>query len=309
MKDKAVNRKQQKKRKQNTPNRKHLNNKILKAKEILSKNSEALRNDTADTAHRKRMFRRIRRIFFWVNLTVIALLLVSFLFVRIKGDTPTVFGYSIQRISTGSMEPELLVGDTILSHSIKSPEEVAVGDIITFSSAEYAGRSVTHRVLTAPAKNEHGEYRLTTKGDANPVEDKEIAFSAVRSKMVKKLSFLNKLYNLFLSPAGLLILIALLVIIYFDEILTIAKVLTGNYDETKEEDYEEVMAAERAKAEQLRREEERRERKRRNPRKYDNTSSRKKKRQNQRQKQAKADSKAVPVKNEAVSTAGKHMKK
>ena len=47
---------------------------------------------------------------------------------------------------------------------------------------------------------------------------------------------LDTVYNVFLSPWGLLILIALIVIIFFDEIITIVKILTNNDKSVKEAD-------------------------------------------------------------------------
>ena len=143
--------------------------------------------------------------------------------------------------------------------------------------AEFQNKNVTHRIVKAPYKDENDDYYLVTRGDANNVDDPPILFSNVKFKFLSKLEFLNKAFELFLSPAGLLIFIAALIMIYFDELLPLAKVLTGNYDPEENEEYREEIERERMEEEKRRKEEELRKYKRANWKKYDNTSKRKKK--------------------------------
>ena len=85
---------------------------------------------------------------------------------------------------------------------------------------------VTHKIIKAPYE-ENGKLMLQTKGIANEVEDKPICVDNVKGIMICKVDYLDTVYNVFLSPWGLLILIALIVIIFFDEIITIVKILTN----------------------------------------------------------------------------------
>ncbi len=282
-----------KKNKKKQPlNKKRLNNKVLKAKEVLAKNREAMKNagklpDAPQIPAWKRTFRIVRRVLLWVMVAFLAVVLISFLVIRIQGGTPTVFGYSIQRITTGSMRPALEVGDMIISKTVSSPDQIHVGDIVTFqggSAVDY--RSITHRVVEEPSLNDEGEYVLTTKGDANTEPERDVKFSRVQFVYVSKFDFINKVYNFFLSPPGLLTFIAALILAFFDEILTIAKVLTGNYHEEDDEDEETRLIREQEEEEQ-RRAEELREKKLKNPRKYDSTSNKKKKNRKKQAKKAK----------------------
>lgn len=182
-----------------------------------------------------RIIKLIKNIICWTLIAVLVFTLVVFFMSRINGSTPSVFGYSIFRVSSGSMEPELMVGDIILDKTVDNPEDLKVGDVITFKSSDYGDLLVTHKVIKAPYE-ENGKLMLQTKGIANEVEDKPISVDNVKGIMICKVDYLDTVYNVFLSPWGLLILIALIVIIFFDEIITIVKILTNNDKSVKDAD-------------------------------------------------------------------------
>ena len=182
-----------------------------------------------------RIIKLIKNIICWTLIAVLVFTLVVFFMSRINGSTPSVFGYSIFRVSSGSMEPELMVGDIILDKTVDNPEDLKVGDVITFKSSDYGDLLVTHKVIKAPYE-ENGKLMLQTKGIANEVEDKPICVDNVKGIMICKVDYLDTVYNVFLSPWGLLILIALIVIIFFDEIITIVKILTNNDKSVKDAD-------------------------------------------------------------------------
>lgn len=182
-----------------------------------------------------RIINLIKNIICWTLVVVLVFTLVLFFTSRVNGSTPSVFGYSIFRVSSGSMEPELMVGDIILDKTVDNPEDLKVGDVITFKSSDYGDMLVTHKVIKAPYE-ENGKLMLQTKGIANEVEDKPICVDNVKGIMICKVDYLDTVYNVFLSPWGLLILIALIVIIFFDEIITIVKILTNNDKSVKDAD-------------------------------------------------------------------------
>ena len=182
-----------------------------------------------------RIIKLIKNIICWTLIAVLVFTLVVFFMSRINGSTPSVFGYSIFRVSSGSMEPELMVGDIILDKTVDNPEDLKVGDVITFKSSDYGDMLVTHKVIKAPYE-ENGKLMLQTKGIANEVEDKPICVDNVKGIMICKVDYLDTVYNVFLAPWGLLILIALIVIIFFDEIITIVKILTNNDKSVKDAD-------------------------------------------------------------------------
>lgn len=81
------------------------------------------------------------------------------------------FGYSLFRIVTGSMEPTIPVGTLLVAGPVEI-EDVAVGDIVCFRSKEgyLMGSVITHRV-TAVLMGSEGQILLQTQGDANAVAD------------------------------------------------------------------------------------------------------------------------------------------
>ena len=115
------------------------------------------------------------RIAYLVLILVLVALVLYLLVARIAGKVPSLFGYSVVRIVTPSMDPKIPVGSFVLIKKA-APEEIAVGDIITFFTDDpdpvVAGKTITHRVLAISC--EDGKYVFTTKGDntaTNPVPD------------------------------------------------------------------------------------------------------------------------------------------
>lgn len=177
----------------------------------------------------------------WLIIIALAIAMITFLVSRINGGTPSLFGYTFHRISSGSMEPELKVEDVIVDKEISDISEVKQGDIITFQGgAQFDNHLVTHRVIKAPY-NENGTMMLQTKGDANEVADSPIRADTVKSIYVTKINFLAKLYSFFLSQWGLITFIAVLLIIFFDEIINIVRILTGHHDDEETENISEII--------------------------------------------------------------------
>jgi signal peptidase I len=82
---------------------------------------------------------------------------------RLNGGIPDLFGYQIFVVETGSMEPTLPVGSTILVKALHGDETPNVGDIITY---KHESDTVTHRI-TDIVTGDDGVLRYQTKGD-NP---------------------------------------------------------------------------------------------------------------------------------------------
>ncbi len=165
-------------------------------------------------------------IIFVLFLIVAAFLTINSIISQISGKIPNVFGYSIYRVVSGSMEPEIHVGDILLSRNADA-SEVSVGDVIAFDGGnQYPGLLVTHKVIKAPY-DDNGKIMLQTKGVANNYEDDPIPAESVKSIIVCKIPFLTWVYKIFLSPLGIIIIIALLGFIFFDELKKLFKKITA----------------------------------------------------------------------------------
>ena len=72
-------------------------------------------------------------------------------------------------VLTRSMEPTLPPGTLVIVKPI-APEQIAIGDVITYQIAPGQPEYITHRVI-AVSRSTGGELSFTTKGDNNGVAD------------------------------------------------------------------------------------------------------------------------------------------
>lgn len=167
-----------------------------------------------------RAFRRVKNIFFGAFFVILAVMLIVIFIARINGETPKLFGHAVYRVSSASMVPYLQVGDIILCEDC-DPMTLKAGDVITYNGTvgELEGKKVTHRVVKAPYLDPgDGKYYVLTKGDDNPTEDSPVEISQVTGKLVGKIGFLRVIYNFFITPWGLISIIALILIAFSNEI-------------------------------------------------------------------------------------------
>ena len=98
-----------------------------------------------------------------INVTLIAKSYIN------ADEVPSVGGMFPMIVLTDSMYPEIAAGDLIICNTLE-PEEVLVGDVISFFDPMGSGTSiVTHRVLEIV--EEDGQLAYRTKGDNNNAED------------------------------------------------------------------------------------------------------------------------------------------
>ena len=128
----------------------------------------------------------------------------------------SIFGCSVFRIISDSMEPEIPVGALIISKETDI-EKIEIGDIICFRSLEsyMAGSIVTHRVVGITTKND--ALALRTRGDSNNSED---GFYVTANNLVGKViyhtkenSFITNSYAVLTSGVGFFSLIVIPVIL------------------------------------------------------------------------------------------------
>jgi len=159
---------------------------------------------------------------FILLLLIGATLLVYVVDIKIKeskGIVPTP-KYNAYVVLTGSMIPEILVNDVVVTKRVE-PEELKVGDIITFISTDsrFSGITITHRIKQVFVDPVTGEYSFETKGDNNNTVDFTHAkASNVLGKVILKVPKLGYI-QMFLATKGgwiLVILIPCLVVLSYD---------------------------------------------------------------------------------------------
>lgn len=169
-----------------------------------------------------KMAKKIFNIITTVILIVLIALVAMMFFARFSGKSPSVFGLQFYRVATGSMEPTLMVGDVILVKEVPA-EDIVKGDIVTYRavSGEMAGQKITHRVVTDPEIKD-GKYTYQTQGDASGAPlDPKITYDLVVGKFVCTLPLIDKLYSFFLTPFGLISAVALIIILFGYELISL----------------------------------------------------------------------------------------
>ena len=131
------------------------------------------------------------------------------------GQIPQVLGFSVLRVVTGSMEPEIPVNAMLIVRKTE-PEAIQPGDVISFFSLDPTldGAVNTHRVVAVERQGE--ELWFTTKGDANFAEDVlPVDAGRIVGKVVYVSTGLGTLVGLLTNPLvfGLAIFLPLLVIL------------------------------------------------------------------------------------------------
>ena len=147
-------------------------------------------------------------------LLVVILATVGGLLIHIKtADDPSVFGYGIYTVVSGSMTPTIMIGDVLLVKKVEDPASLKKGDVITFNGrGKLEGKVVTHRIVSEGVV----DGQIVTAGDANyGLTDDPITFDDVIGRVVKKSGLLRLVHNAFTSKVGfaLIVFIPLLILL------------------------------------------------------------------------------------------------
>jgi len=118
---------------------------------------------------------------------------------------PKLFGIQIYAVLTGSMEPEFPTGSVVYVKAMQ-PEQIVVGDVITFQLPEEADVVMTHRVITIDTLGK----KFVTQGDANSQVDEEaVGYDKLIGKAVFCIPELALVSNLFNTATGKAIVFSL----------------------------------------------------------------------------------------------------
>ena len=170
---------------------------------------------------------------------IVVLLLLVVILQRTSNNGIALGGYRLFNVVTGSMVPKYEVGDVLVSKEVK-PEELKVGDDVVYKGKEgdFADKIITHQIIKI--EKENGNYKITTKGIANDIEDPEINQTQIYGKItykIKTLSLIGKMaqniyvfYFLVFMP---------IVIIVFKQIYNLIK-KDDDEDEDEEDDEDKI---------------------------------------------------------------------
>lgn len=111
---------------------------------------------------------------------------------------PRIMGNDVYAVMSGSMEPYYHVGSIVLVDKHVSPEEIQIGDPITFHLGN--GSVATHRVIGI----DESAREFTTKGDANEDQDMApVSFDNLIGKAGKSFPFLGYIPLYMRTPRGM----------------------------------------------------------------------------------------------------------
>ena len=125
--------------------------------------------------------------------------------------TPSFFGIKTYVIISGSMEPNINIGDMVITKS--NEDELEVGDIISYRKGQSV---ITHRISQI-LEDENGEKTYRTKGDNNNAEDgEEIYLKDIEGKVIKVIPKIGKI-SLLLQNKIIIIMIIFIFYIYISK--------------------------------------------------------------------------------------------
>lgn len=175
-------------------------------------------------------------------LTAVVFILGLLVFITVlsakEGQVPSILGYSVLRIQTGSMEPEYRVGSVVIAKKVDT-DTLKAGDVISFYSVgkDISDRVNTHRIVEVNYLTT-GERQFITKGDANPMRDNDpVFYKKVIGKVIFNVGvFSGSIIGFLQNPTVILIFIVLpLLIITFLEAQNLVKLFISSKEETEEE--------------------------------------------------------------------------
>ena len=119
---------------------------------------------------------------------------------RLAGDqVPMTLGFGASVVLSGSMEPELSVGDLLI---VVPADSYGVGDVVVYQAGRIA---VVHRIIAIDGDT------ITTQGDANNTPDDPISLSVVKGRVLVAIPIIGHLINLIKTPIGTIALLGLAV--------------------------------------------------------------------------------------------------
>lgn len=190
--------------------------------------------------NKSRVLKTVKRIVLITAAAVLAAVTSLTVYIMIcsaSGRVAEVFGTSVLKVVSGSMEPSISEGDYIIIRKTDTAK-LEEGDIICFYSkdSKIYGMPNTHRIVRILP-----DGSFVTKGDANKTEDDTAVSSDMIIGRYEGKSRLLRLISSFSSvnKLVLLVIIVLMSVAAIYEVRTIAKVVSSSKEEKERKKEEE----------------------------------------------------------------------
>lgn len=154
----------------------------------------AAKKAAAAEAAQKRTVWQVIRLGLSLGIFSIVLLLVAVIIV-----IPKILGATPLTILTSSMEPGLPPGTLVVVAPV-APQDVRIGDVITYQIESGKPAVVTHRV-TEVVTSTSGETTFTLKGDNNADADPPVLAIQLQGKLVYSLPWVGNLSSILNGPS------------------------------------------------------------------------------------------------------------
>ena len=167
------------------------------------------------------IFSIIAKLLYYIVITFVCLLVIFLIYYIISAQLnadnedykPKI---SIYTIVSPSMTPVIKVYDVVVNVRVDSPQDIEVGDIITYvsKSSTSEGMTITHRVIAVNVLPD-GTYEYTTQGDNNDEPDSStVTYNQIIGKEVVIIPYVGRLQFLIANQKGWLFVLLIPVSIY-----------------------------------------------------------------------------------------------
>lgn len=144
-----------------------------------------------------------------IIMIIAAILLLGSVVLNKDKEQPSIFGFTLYRVLTASMEPKIPVNSIVVVKATNA-FDIEVGDIITFRSEDPSlqGQTNTHRVIAIDYSTKSPVF--TTKGDNSLAEDR---YPVTANDLIGKVVYISGIVGIVMALISNPILFALVIII------------------------------------------------------------------------------------------------
>jgi signal peptidase len=137
---------------------------------------------------------KLRRAVSAVTAVLLGLVMVAMLgLAAVAIVVPKILGATPLTVLTSSMEPTYSPGDVVVVQPVE-PQDVAMGDVVTFQPTSDDPTLVTHRVVSIRWGSD-GVAGFVTRGDANGADDDPIVPDQVMGRVVYSIPLIGHVTN------------------------------------------------------------------------------------------------------------------